>query len=239
MSIKRPLIGISPWYDEEKRLTYIKGGYCEGIIKAGGIPVVLPLTGDEEILQDIYEKIDGILLSGGDDVDAVHFGEWNLPCNGEISPYRDRMELFLARKVLEEGKPVLGICRGVQMMNVAIGGSLYQDIYSQIRDRCLLQHSQKAPRWYPTHEVVVKSGSKVWKAHGKESVRVNSFHHQAIKDVADGFEITASSPDGMIEAIEFRNHPFAVGVQWHPELMWEKDQSFLELFKDFIENCGK
>lgn len=238
MNIK-PLIGVTPWYDYNSNEIYIKPGYCEGIIQAGGLPVLLPLSPDKQLFEDLFERVSGILLSGGPDVDAKHFREFNMPYNEKISPYRDAMELYLAQRAIAEGKPVFGICRGMQVMNVAVGGSLYQDIGSQIKDRAVLKHSQEAPKWYPTHAISIKEGSRVRQAHGEESIEVNSFHHQAVKDAAVGFEITALSPDGVIEAIEYKGHPFAVGVQWHPELMWKEDRTFLKLFEDFVVCCGE
>lgn len=122
-------------------------------------------------------------------------------------------------------------------MNVAIGGTLYQDIYSQNTDKELIKHSQTAPKWYPTHKVKLEEGSIVKRAHGAEIIAVNSFHHQAIREPAPEFIVTGRSEDGIIEAIEHRNCKFAVGVQWHPEHMWNKDSSFLNLFKSFVKSC--
>lgn len=230
----KPLIGVTPWYDYENKLTFIKSGYCEGIIKAGGLPVLLPVLQEEYVLSDIYERVSGILLSGGPDVDARHYGELNMAYNGDISPLRDRMEIYLTRRAINEGMPILGICRGIQIMNAAMGGSIYQDIHLQHKDRELIKHSQQAPKWYPTHEINIKAGSKVRQIFNKENLSVNSFHHQSVKDVADCFEITSLAPDGIIEAIECKEHPFAVGVQWHPELMWEEDILHLEIFNEFV-----
>lgn len=236
----RPLIGVTPWYDYKKNVTFIKPGYCEGVAKAGGLPLLLPLTSDEELLADIFSRFDGFLISGGPDVDAKHYGEHNLPFNEDISPHRDIMEIFIARKAIQEGKPVFGICRGIQVMNVAMGGTLYQDIYSQLKDKeLLLKHSQEAPKWYPTHDIIIEKNSIVWKSFSKEKVGVNTFHHQAVKDVAPGFLVSSRSPDGIIESIEYEGHVFAVGVQWHPELMWQEDEIYLNLFAEFVESCGR
>lgn len=234
----RPLIGITPFYDYDKGQTYIKRGYCEGIVEAGGVPVVLPVVCEEELLSDLFSHISGLLLAGGPDVDAKYFSEPNMPCNGTISPFRDAMEIYLARKAISEGMPVLGICRGIQVMNIAMGGNIYQDIYTQVRDKALIKHSQEAPTWYPAHEVTLEEGSKIRQAYGVEKLEVNSFHHQALKDAAEGFEITAGAPDGTIEAVEYNGHPFAVGVQWHPELMWKEDRLHLKLFEAFVESCA-
>ncbi|HHW48242.1 MAG TPA: gamma-glutamyl-gamma-aminobutyrate hydrolase family protein [Clostridiaceae bacterium] len=235
MSKYKPLIGVTPFYDYEKKITYIKHGYMEGIAEAGGLGVLLPLMQKEDELADICKRLDGFLISGGPDIDAGLFGEENLPFNGEISPLRDSLEIFIAREAIRSGKPILGICRGIQVLNVALGGTLYQDIYSQIKNKVLIKHSQNAPKWYPTHCIAVEEGSKVWTVYKRERVCVNSFHHQAIKDVADGFLVTSRTSDGIIESIEHAKHVFAVGVQWHPELMWEKDKQHLGLFTKFIE----
>lgn len=237
MGNHKPLIGITPGYDFDKNMAYMKDGYYEGIIKAGGIPLLLPLTEDDEVLSELVRRCDGFLASGGPDIDAKYFNEQNLPFNGEISPVRDYMETFIMKSAVDTNKSVFGICRGAQVLNTAMGGTLYQDIYSQIKDRELLKHSQNAPKWYPTHEIDIKSGSRVWKSFLKERVRVNSFHHQAIKDTAPCFETVSWSRDGIIEAIEHKNHKFAVGVQWHPELMWQRDEAFLQLFINFVQSC--
>ncbi len=238
MTGHKPLIGVTPWYDYDKRTTYIKDGYCEGILKAGGLAAILPMTTDFEVLDEILERFDGFLISGGPDVDPRLFGELNLPCSGNISPYRDRMEIYLSKKALERNKPVFGICRGIQVMNVAMGGTLYQDIASQVKTVELVKHSQEAPRWYPTHEIEIEKNSLVWNSFGENGhAWVNSYHHQAVRDVAPGFKVSSTAPDGIIESIESAGHKFAVGVQWHPELMWEKDPSFLGLFGEFVRCC--
>jgi len=238
MTKSKPLIGITPWYDYDKRLTYIKDGYIEGIDKAGGLPVLLPLSVDEELLEEITARFDGFLLSGGADIDAVYYGEHNRPYNGEISPYRDRMEIYIARRAVELNKPLFGICRGIQVMNVALGGTLYQDIFSQVKDCELLKHSQSAPKWYPTHSINIERGSKVSTAFEGDTANVNSFHHQAVKDVAPCLKVTSWAADGIVESIEHKDHIFAVGVQWHPELMWQKDPVHLRLFEAFVAAAG-
>lgn len=233
----KPIIGVTPWYNYDNEMAYIKKGYFEGLLEAGGRPVLLPIITDHKSITEYVDMCDGILISGGPDVDALVYGEENLLCNGEISPYRDVMEIAIIREVISKNKPVFGICRGIQIMNVAMGGTLYQDVHAQIKDGMVIKHSQQAPRWYPTHEVILEKNSKVWKAFGSDVVKVNSFHHQAVKDVAKGFEVTARAKDGVIEAIEYIRHKFAVGIQWHQELMWEKEHLYLGLFRDFIESC--
>lgn len=238
MSRQKPVIGITPGYDDGNKMLFVKDGYYQGIVKAGGLPMVLPLTGDQNVLDELFEICAGFLFCGGPDIDARYYGEDNMPYNGEISPYRDDMEIYLVKKAVTLEKPLFGICRGIQVMNTAMGGTLYQDIPSQVKDRDVLKHSQSAPKWYPTHEVHIKKGSKVWDSFGKEQAAVNSFHHQAVKDIAPGFAATSSASDGIVESIEHENHRFAVGVQWHPELMWEKDEVYLALFREFVKQAA-
>lgn len=238
MRANKPVIGVTPWYDREKKTSFIKNLYCKAIVKAGGIPVLLPLIVNGSLFNDYFNLCDGILLTGGNDVDASLYNERNLPCNGRIFPERDKLELFLCRKAIENNIPVLGICRGIQVMNVAMGGTLYQDIYSQIPDGGLIKHSQDAPKWYPTHEVKLEENSILKDIFHLDNLNVNTFHHQAVKDVAPGFKVSARSCDGIIEAIEYISHVFAVGVQWHPEYMWKKDNSVLKLFEKFVSSCS-
>lgn len=237
MPKKRPIIGITPGIDYSENKLYINNGYVEAIRLAGGLPVLLPLTDDVEFLKSIIARFDGIVLSGGSDVDAKYWGEPNYTYGGEISPLRDAMEIFIAREAIASDKPVLGICRGCQVMNIALGGTIYQDIYEEQKDKKIYKHSQHAPKWHPTHEIYIEKDTKVFKIHKEAMIRVNSFHHQAVKDIAPGFVVSARSGDGIIEAIEHINCKFAVGVQWHPEVMWEKDSTHLKLFVKFVSCC--
>lgn len=235
----RPLIGVTPWYDYEKEMPFVRKGYFEGIMEAGGLPVLLPYTTNPEILGQALDRCDGLLLTGGPDVDPALYGEKNLACNGFISPERDALEIFLTNRALAENRPILGICRGMQVMNVAGGGTLYQDIGSQLGHPEKLKHSQEAPKWFPTHEITLEKGSRVRSWFDAGVARVNSFHHQAVKASAKGYSSTAHAPDGVAEAMEHDSHPFAVGVQWHPELMWQMDSTVLRMFRDFVRACGK
>lgn len=236
----KPLIGITTGYDYNKNNLYLNQGYFEGIYQSGGIAIAIPPTMDGAILSEFINLCDGFLISGGPDVDGKHYGEGNMPCNGDISPLRDFAELYLIKQAIEKDLPLLGICRGIQVMNVAMGGTLYQDIYTQNKEKSLLQHSQHAPTGYPTHDILIESQSWVWKSfQKKETGRVNTFHHQAVKDLGAGFEVTARATDGIIEAIERKNSRFSVGVQWHPELMWQDNREFLNLFGCFVEEAAR
>lgn len=240
MSLKRPLIGLTPGYDYDKNMSYVKNGYWEAVQKAGGIPVLLTLFPEyEDVLDEMLERCDGILATGGPDLDAKYYNEINLNFNQEISPIRDSLEMYIIKKAIACNKPVLGICRGAQVINVAFGGSLYQDINSQVKGRDLIKHCQNAPKWYPTHNVFIAAGTKVWNCFNESSIAVNSFHHQAIKDVAPGLIASSQADDGIIESIESLNHKFVVGVQWHPELMWKENPVFLKLFEAFIASASE
>ncbi len=231
----KAIIGITSGYDYDKEMSFVKSGYYEGIVNAGGLPVgVLPIQ-DEKYLDGIIDLCDGFLLSGGPDVDAIHFGESNLTFGGEISPCRDYSELYIARKAVMLNKPILGICRGIQVLNIAFGGTIYQDISAQFEDGNYVKHSQTAPKWYPTHSINIEENSLIHHIFNGTNIRVNSFHHQAVKDVAPEFKVAAVAEDGIIEAIERKDGNFAVGVQWHPELMWQKDKIFINLFKALVE----
>lgn len=237
MNNKRPLIIVTAAYDYDKNISSIKNLYCEALVEAGAAPVMLPLSMKEDLLDIYIENCDGLMITGGPDVDAAYYGENNMPYNGELSPYRDFMELELIKKAVLQNKPILGICRGMQVLNVAMGGTLYQDIHAQIKNKQLIKHSQSAPRWYTTHNVLLKKESFLEKCFCIDKISVNSFHHQAVKDIAKNFEAVAWSEDGIIEAIEYKKDLFAVGVQWHPEDLWRENSLHHNLFKQFINIC--
>ena len=242
----RPLIGIScsmgqaiysMTQDNVPQLQHRLGdSYVKAIVQAGGIPVILPNSTDLSCVEEIAAGLDGFLLSGGGDVDPALFGERATAQLGTVTPRRDDFELALARYVMNEtDKPVLGICRGIQVMNVAMGGSLHIDL----PDAGKLCHSLTMyPRYVPTHDVAVAEGSRMEKIMNGAS-RVNSFHHQAIDELAEGLAVTARSlPDDVIEAVEIPGDRFVVGVQWHPEELNAREES-QALFRAFVEAAKK
>jgi putative glutamine amidotransferase len=194
--------------------------YVKGVAGAGGAPVVLPPVGEESAAEALIHSLDGLLLSGGSDLDPSYYGEKPVSELGVTLPERDAFEMALVGLALRRGMPVFGICRGMQVLNVALGGTLYQDLPSQW-EQDPLKHRQDTPKWQPTHEVRVSEGSYIAEVMGRESVKVNSYHHQGIRDLAEGLVVTGRSSDGVIEAVEAEDlsERWLLGVQWHAEAM--------------------
>lgn len=234
---RKPFIAVTADYDYNKNISLIKNLYCEALSETGAAPILLPLSMNDDLIDIYIDRCDGLMVTGGPDVDASCYGEKNMTFNGELSPYRDVMEIALIKKAVLRNKPILGICRGMQIINAAMGGTLYQDIHEQIKDRQVIKHSQSAPRWHTTHDICIKKDSFIGKVFNTERISVNSFHHQAVKEIAPDFEGTAWSDDGILEAMEYSKSCFAVGVQWHPEDLWKQNNLQCELFKQFINIC--
>ncbi|CAB3389396.1 gamma-glutamyl-gamma-aminobutyrate hydrolase family protein [Kyrpidia spormannii] len=214
--------------------TWVATEYTDAILAAGGVPAIVPLG--EAASQNPgqwLERLDGLMLTGGVDVDPAYFGEDPARGLGEVCPERDALELALVEAALLRDLPVLAICRGMQVLNVAAGGTLYQDLATQGKNA--LQHRQRAPRWHGSHRVEIVPGTRLAEILGRSEARVNSFHHQAVRDVAPGMRVAAKSSDGLVEAMESRRHRFAVAVQWHPEHMWRKDPAQMRLFEAFVQ----
>jgi putative glutamine amidotransferase len=201
--------------------------YVEGVAEAGGMPVVLPPLGEHRAVEALLDGLDGLLLSGGSDLDPRYYGEEAVPELGVTVPERDAFEMSLVEQALRRGIPILGICRGMQVLNVALGGTLFQDLPSQMDHMVLLGHRQETPKWEPTHEVEVDGGSQVAGIMGTDELKVNSYHHQAVKDLAS---------DGVVEAVETRDlsQRWLVGVQWHAEAMREAGPEHRNLFEAHV-----
>ena len=227
----KPIIGITPDYSYEAEKFMVSQHYIKAIETAGGYPMILC---PNEMFPDF---IDGLLLTGGGDIDPILFGEEPIAENGEISPLRDAFEWSLCQKAQEKKLPILGICRGMQLLAILNGGSIYQDIYSQTNT--MIKHIQKAPRFYGTHTIEIATNSILSKIANQNSCVVNSFHHQCLQKISPELKITAAASDGVIEAVESTVHPFAVGVQWHPECMRGKEKEAEHLFRLFVQRSEK
>lgn len=223
----RPIIGITANYSDEERTYGLREVYAQAVRKVGGIAIILPPAEEEEIINAYLNLCDGFILSGGDDVDPYNWGD--LPQDGLelVSPLRDYFELCLANKILEHKPVILGICRGCQLLNVAGGGSLIQDLKSS------LSHVQKAPKDYAFHDIFIDRTSVLADILNSETIRVNSFHHQAIDKPGRDMRTVACAADGTVEAIEGLGLGFVLGVQWHPE--WLDDEHSHRLFKALVE----
>jgi putative glutamine amidotransferase len=210
--------------------------YVEGVVGAGGVPVVFPPVGGAREAEALLEGIDGLLLSGGTDLDPSYYGEEAVPELGVTAPERDAFEMSLVEHALRRGIPILGICRGMQVLNVALGGTLFQDLPSQMDYSVLLGHRQETPKWQPTHEVGVDAGSQVAEIMGTDELKVNSYHHQAVKDLASGLVAVAYAPDGVVEAVEWGDlsQRWLVGVQWHAEAMRHAAPQHRKLFEAHV-----
>ena len=213
--------------------------YIQTLTGVGAVPWMIPLVVDDpETLRAIYEELDGVFLPGGADVDPKSYGEDRHPLCDKSDPPRDQLELLFTKWAAEEGKPVLGVCRGLQIMNLAFGGTLWQDLHDQAPHT--IKHDYfpfggKFARDYLAHAVRVASGTRLSQIVGEGEVLVNSMHHQGIRRIGDGLVASAVAPDGLVEGIEGAGESFLVGVQWHPEVLTDTDDRMKRLFAEFIE----
>lgn len=240
---KRPIIGITasilideggmfPGYER----AYVNNDYVQSVVAAGGTPYVVPMVYDETVIREQIEMVDAVIMSGGQDVNPLLYGEEPSQKLGGILPKRDTFDAAVIKIAMELKKPILGICRGHQMLNVVNGGTLYQDL--SFINGCYIKHNQGALPSTATHTVDLVKGSKLNEILGDE-VLTNSFHHLAIKDIAPGFVASAVAKDGVIEAIEKVGEEFIIGIQWHPEMMAKDHPVMLEIFKKLIKATQK
>lgn len=234
----KPIIGISTNFltvDKGKFLgmerIFVNKDYVDAISKAGGIPLLLPPVEDSATIQQYIQVCDGFILSGGGDINPILYGEYPHPQLEEFHTALDRAQWALTEAILQSDKPMLAICRGMQLLNVVQGGNLWQDINAI--DHPVMLHSQYSPRADVFHPVHLVPNSLLGKLFGGP-LEVNSFHHQCLNKLGNGLRMTATAPDGIIEAIEMTDHRFVVGVQWHPEMLLTQDQDMLPLWKEFI-----
>ena len=231
----RPLIGITVADGDSRGKHALRVDYVRSVEQAGGVPVVLaPLSDDAAPL--LVDRLDGIVLSGGGDVDPGRYGMAPHPRLGTVSPRRDAFELALTREALRRDLPLLAICRGQQLLNVAQGGTLLQDIPSELKGAS--EHDGNGPRSRCSHEVQLLPQTRLRSILGRDTLAVNSFHHQAADRLGDGLEVAARCPvDGVVEGIEMPSRRFVIGVQWHPESFWHRPHCCQALFEAHVEAC--
>ena len=237
---KRPIIGCTTYrkisQDTNVPLFGLMPTYTESVLAAGGIPLLIPLGLSEADLLAILERIDGLILPGGGDIDPSFYQGAAHVAVGGVDEDRDRVELFLARQAIRQAKPLLAICRGHQVLNVALGGTVWADIGSQVPEAIRHDYFGRIyPRNHLPHTVNVRAGSQLAAILGQGDIWVNSFHHQGIEQLAAGLRATAVAPDGLIEGVEVTGHPFAIGVQWHPECLIHDDPAMLNLFVALVK----
>ena len=242
--MRRPVIGIAtqtlPGVPGERQPCWLMGrSYVEELRKVGGVPWVIPLIPhDEDTLDEIFSRLNGVFVTGGVDVDPTRYGEAKSPLCGTIDPDRDAVELLLLKYAMAHELPVLAVCRGIQILNVMGGGTLYQDVSAMVP--AALKHDyfptpEQPSRKYLAHDITVKAGSKLGRILGDGVVPVNSMHHQAIKDLAPGLAPTAFAPDGIIEGVEGTGDQYVIAVQWHPEELTDTQPGMKRLFTTFID----
>ena len=237
MQHKRPMIAVTAARNDEKNRLTILELYMKMLLRHGAMPVLVPIVTEGALIDEIVERFDGFVISGGGDINSCY---WNEPLHEKaygLDAERDAFEIELARKIYQMKKPALGICRGEQVMNVALGGTLYQDIPSQAEGA--MNHRCGDRQLEPVHNVTVKAGTKLASIVGEGVMGVNSLHHQAVKDVAPCLTVTAVAEDGVIEAIESSELPFYMGLQWHPERLGESNPGADAVFKAFCEVCTR
>lgn len=237
----KPLIGVlgriatidSGAFNGLERVN-LTNAYVDAIEKAGGVPIVVPVNTNKENIKAQVSTMDGIIISGGDDVNPNLYKEEPVRELGYINPVIDEFDIEVIKVALEMNKPILGICRGLQVLNVALGGSLYQDL--KYIKGSHIKHNQETKTYLGTHYIDIKENS-ILKEIIKEKVLVNSYHHQSVKTLGNNLKVIAYSNDGIIEAVQKENEKFVLGVQWHPELMVDYSEYMLNLFKRFVDEC--
>jgi putative glutamine amidotransferase len=231
----RPIVGLTTSVDQQQILK-LKSDYTKAVFKTDGLPFILAPTQQELILKEIVSTLDGLLLTGGQDPQPLLYGEQPLIGLEEVDVERDLFELKLIKLMLKCDKPIFGICRGCQILNVACGGTLYQDICRE--QQSSLEHKQKAAGKYASHSIWLAPNSKLNPDAANKIYQVNSFHHQALKKIPPPLTPIAYAADGVVEAVESTEHRFVIGVQWHPERMFGNDKWTQGIFKSFITAAG-
>lgn len=241
MNITRPLIGLTTYTSKNEYgnpVVALATHYLHAVLQAGGMPVLIPNLLAEAEWRELYEHLDGIIFTGGGDIETGIFNGVDHPKVGGVDPARDTLELPLLRATADDGKPFLGICRGLQVVNVALGGTLFTDIADQLPGAAQHDWHEGFPRTHLAHPVRVEEGSRLAQLLNDPLPGVNSLHHQGIKNLAPGLTASAYAPDGLVEAVELPGHPFGLAVQWHPEWLVEHE-SARRLFQAFVNAARK
>ena len=235
-----PAIGVTTYNDKNKYgypIAALLHMYITALIEAGGAPVMLPSGLPEDSLQSILSRLDGILLTGGGDIDIERYGGEFHPSLEGVDVDRDKFEIALLKAVLESGKPFFGICRGFQVVNVTLGGTLYTDIQAQLPGALKHNYDSSSQRRFLAHEIAIEKTSHLADILGVNKIQVNSLHHQGARCLAPALQAVGRAPDGLVEAVELPGHPFGLAVQWHPE--WLTDQPVTRrLFRAFVDAAG-
>ena len=229
-----PIIGILAEVDNDFN-TRVQPPYIKAIELAGGLPVLLPYVEDSKVIEQFVELCDGFFFTGGADVDPMRYGEERKETCGDIQYNRDKLEFRVLEKVMSTSKPILAVCRGAQLVNAALGGTLYQDIPSEIDTS--ISHRQSEPKFSFSHDINVMENTPLHTLAGVARIRGNSFHHQSIKTLGEGLEIMATSDDGVVEAAYLSGERYLRAYQWHPERLCESDKHNRLIFDDFIKAC--
>lgn len=237
--MKKSIIGISgsmlamgPGQFATYDRAYVNNDYILSVIRAGGIPFIIPCTTVDDVIDAQLDQIDALILSGGQDVDPIHYGEEPLKALGAIFPDRDYFDMKLIEGALERKLPIMGICRGYQVMNVYFGGTLYQDLSYQ--ENAVIKHDQVDQPSLPTHTAILEKNQFLYKIFEEEKIRVNSFHHQTVKKLGEGLEVAAVAPDGVLEAYACPSKKI-YAMQFHPEMLLEKYEGFAKIFEFFVK----
>lgn len=239
----KPVIAITPLYDQQSDRYFIRGGYTDSIEKAGGIPLILPFTQDLSLLESYLPLIDGFVFAGGHDIEPLRYAKEDKGYSGSTIPARDEMELFLYDYLIKNDLPALGICRGIQMFNVAGGGDLFQDLSKERESSMTHFVSSKKGQGIPSEEdnrhlIEIDPKSDLYRLLHTKSLEVNSFHHQGVRTLADGYEVMAKAADGTIEAISRKGSSWLWGVQWHPELLYADEPAHFALFQELVRQAA-
>ncbi len=227
-------VAVTTWHNEEENRCFLEDGYVMAMEQVGLLPLLVSPALSPSAAADILDSARGLLLAGGDDISPLYYKQQPLAGLEYVDARRDELEFALAAEALKRKMPIFAVCRGMQVINVAMGGTLVQHICQSKPDA--MQHRQNSPQWHRHHQVTVRPGSLLAQALGEGLVGVNSTHHQAVDEVAEGLIISATTADGMVEAIE-RANPWLLAVQWHPERMWQRYPEFLQLFRLFAQAC--